>query len=88
MTKVRTRVIAILLAVVVVISGLMLYNDYYQTKLENGAYKYLNEELYGCFSNLVVNEITSVGDGYYDIGYTYEREDGHTIIGEHYSVKL
>lgn len=87
MTKARKGFIAMIIAVAVIVTGIIGY-DCYQTKLENGAYEYLNKELYGTFSDLNVTDITKVGNGYYDISYTYEREEGRTINGQHFNVKL
>lgn len=83
----KKGIIAIVIAVMMVFVVAFGY-DYHQTRLENGAYEYLEEELYGTFSDLNVTEIEKVGNGCYDIHYTYEREDGHTIIGTHYGVTI
>lgn len=87
MTKTRKGFVAIIIALAVIVTGVLGY-DLYQTKLENGAYEFLEKDLYGTFSDLDVTNIESVGSGYYDISYTYEREDGRTIIGETFNVKL
>lgn len=87
MTKARKGFVAIIIALAVIVTGIVGY-DYYQTNLENGAYEFLEKDLYGTFSDLDVTNIESVGSGYYDIGYTYVNGDGRTIIGESYKVKL
>jgi len=87
MTKARKGFVAIIIALAVIVAGIA-GHDYYQTKLENGAYEFLEKDLYGSFSDLDVTNIENVGSGYYDIGYTYVNGEGHTIIGETYSVKL
>ena len=87
MTKTRKGFVAIIIALAVIVTGMVGY-DYYQTKIENGAYEFLEKDLYGTFSDLDVTNIESVGSGYYDISYTYENQEGRTIIGESYKVKL
>lgn len=87
MTKTRKGFVAIIIALAVIVTGIVGY-DYYQMKIENGAYKFLEKDLYGTFSDLDVTNIESVGSGYYDISYTYENQEGRTIIGESYKVKL
>ena len=87
MTKTRKGFMAIVIALAVIVTGIFGYG-LYQEKLENGAYMYLNQELYGTFSDLNVTDVTSVGHGYYDISYTYERDEGRVIRGEHFNVKL
>ena len=34
------------------------------------------------------NKFGIIGNGYYDISYTYEREEGRVINGQHFNVKL
>lgn len=87
MTKTRKGFVAIIIALAVIVTGIVV-SDYYQTKIENGAYEFLEKDLYGTFSDLDVTNIESVGSGYYDISYTYENQEGRTIIGESYKVKL
>ena len=81
------KVIVMLTVAVLIGSGLMWVVDYQQTKLENGAYKYLERELYGSYSDVVVWDVKSVGDGRYDIEYYYNK-DGDTIHGWNYDVAL
>lgn len=76
----------IILALMIGIS-LVWFADYQQQILENGAYRFLERDLYGDFSNLNVTEIKSVGDGIYDISYNYE-SDGHHWYGTSYGVDL
>lgn len=83
----RAKVIALIVIALMFVVGTHFYDDYHTVRLENGAYRYLNTELYGDFSNLEVLDIKPVGKEY-DIEYTYEREDGHTIHGWHYGVDL
>ncbi len=86
MTNTRKGFVAIIIALAVIVMGILGYYGYQMT-LEKDAYKFLNEELYGEFSDLNVTDINSMGSGYYDISYTYER-DGRTVDGIHHDVKL
>lgn len=84
---IRIKVIALILIGLMFMAGTYFYENYQKEKLENGAYRFLNTELYGEYSNLDVLNVIPV-DGGYDLEYTYEREDGHTIHGWHYGVDL
>lgn len=92
MEKTRTNItkviVIIALALAMIGIGIQFYSDYHQTMLENGAYKYLENELYGNYSNVEVTDIVAVGDDRYDIEYTYMRDDQHTIVGTQYGVEL
>lgn len=92
MEKTRTsmgKVIAIVALIIAMIGiGIAFYSDYHETMLENGAYKYLENELYGNYSDVNVTDVVAVGDGRYDIEYTYMRDDQHTIVGTQYAVEL
>lgn len=92
MEKTRTSIgkviVIIALALAIIGIGIQFYTEYHQTMLENGAYKYLEHELYGDYSDVEVTGVTYVGDGRYDIDYTYMRYDQHTIVGTQYGVEL
>lgn len=80
-------VVIVAFALALVGIGVQWYNDYHETQLENGAYKYLEHELYGDFSDLEINEITRVGDDRYDIDYTCTKDE-RNIHGTKFDVEL
>ena len=76
---IKMSVIAFVVAMVVIAIGLIGYNMYHETMLENGAYKFLETELYGDVSDLDVIAVNGGENGYYDITYSYTRNGGDPI---------